>query len=88
MIVVYVAIIAVLILGGVVYYLAMYAVQTTQEGVNSMLGSDKFATEENWNSFNLANTFINNLWLFFLVVMILGMAYYGYTEAQRRGRQY
>lgn len=81
-------VIAVLILGGVVWYLSMYALQSTQEGVNDMLGSDRFATEANWNSFNLANTFMNNLWLLFPAILILGLGYYLYTEAQRRGRQY
>jgi hypothetical protein len=49
-----------------------------------MLASTNFATSNNWNTFNLANTFMNNLWMFFLVFLVLGLTYYGYVEAQRR----
>ena len=59
-------------------------IQAVEESVNPQLASDNFATEGNWNAFNLANNFVNNIWMFFLVFLLLGLGYYGYNEAQRR----
>ena len=80
----FVVVIMVLIIAGVMWFFYANAIQQVETAVNPNLGSDKFASPNNWNSFNLANTFINNLWAFLLVFVLLGLAYYGYIEAQRR----
>lgn len=77
-------VILVLTIGGVAWFFLANGLQQTQEGVNTDLGSDKWASEANWNSFNLANTLVNNIWMFFLVFAVIGLAYYGYVEAQRQ----
>ena len=69
---------------GLMWFFLANGIQAIQEAVNPQLASDKFASEGNWETFNLANTFMNNLWIFFLVFLVLGLAYYGYVEAQRR----
>ena len=69
---------------GIMWFFFANAIQTVQESVNPLLGNSSFASQANYNTFNLANTFMNNLWLFFLVFLVLGLAYYGYVEAQRR----
>ncbi|MGD0071409.1 MAG: hypothetical protein ABSB71_08035 [Candidatus Bathyarchaeia archaeon] len=73
-----------LVIVGAMWFFYATAVQAVQESFNNQLSSDKFATAGNWNSFNLANDFINNLWKFLLAFLVLGLAYYGYNEAQRR----
>ena len=78
-----VAIMALLIVGAMWFFYAN-GIQAIQEAFNPDLASTNFATANNWNVFNLANDFMNNLWMFFLVFLVLGLAYYGYIEAQRR----
>ena len=73
-----------LVIVGAMWFFSANAIQGVQEAFNPDLASDRFATVGNWNTFNLANTFMNNLWMFFLVFLVLGLAYYGYNEAQRR----
>ena len=78
-----VVIMAIIIIGAMWFFYAN-GIQAIQEAFNPMLASTNFATANNWSTFNLANTFMNNLWMFFLVFLVLGLAYYGYIEAQRR----
>ena len=78
----------ILVICGVLWFFFASAIQSVQTSVNTQLGSGNWASENNWESFNLANTFVNNLWIFFLVFVVLGCAYYGYVEAQRRGRAF
>jgi Na+/H+ antiporter NhaC len=73
-----------LIIVGIVWFFFASAIQSTQEAVNPQLASTNFNTAGNWATFNLANEFMNNIWTYFLVFLILGLAYYGYNEAQRR----
>ena len=73
-----------LIIVGATWFFFATAVQSVQETFNPDLASNRFATESNWNVFNLANTFVNNIWVYFLVFLVLGLAYYGYNESQRR----
>ena len=80
----FVVVIMALAIVGVMWFFYANGIQSVQENVNSQLASNNFATAGNWNSFNLANAFVNNIWFFFLVFLILGLAYYGYNEAQRR----
>jgi hypothetical protein len=69
---------------GAMWFFFANGVQAIQEAFNPEFASTNFATTNNWNSFNLANDFMNNLWVFFLAFVILGLGYYGYNEAQRR----
>jgi hypothetical protein len=80
----FVVVIMALIIVGAMWFFYANGVQAIQEAFNPMLASTNFATSNNWNTFNLANTFMNNLWMFFLVFLVLGLTYYGYVEAQRR----
>ena len=80
----FVVVIMALIIVGAMWFFYANGIQAIQEAFNPMLASTNFATNNNWNTFNLANTFMNNLWMFFLVFLVLGLAYYGYIEAQRR----
>jgi hypothetical protein len=78
-----VVIMAIAIVGFMWFFFAV-GIQAIQTAFNPMLASTNFASTNNWNTFNLANTFMNNLWMFFLVFLVLGLAYYGFVEAQRR----
>lgn len=71
---------------GAYWFFFANGVQSIEESINPTITSDKVATTGNWDSWVLANTFVNNIWLFFLVFLVIGLAYYGYNEAQRRGR--
>ena len=78
-----VAIMALFIVGAMWFFYAN-GIQAVQEAFNEGLSSEHFASAQNWNAFNLANTFVINIWMFFLVFLVIGLAYYGYIEAQRR----
>jgi len=80
----FVVVIMCLAIVGLMWFFFANAIQAIQEAVNPQLASNLFASEGNWDTFDLANTFVNNLWVFFLVFLVLGLAYYGYVEAQRR----
>jgi len=80
----FVVVIMALIIVGAMWFFFATAVQSVQESVNPELSSDKFASQGNWNSFNLANSFMNNIWTYVLAFLVLGLAYYGYNESQRR----
>jgi hypothetical protein len=56
-----------------------------QTGLNAQLASDMWLTAAHWDSFDLANIFVNNLWMFMIVFVALGVLYYGYVQAQRGG---
>ena len=80
----FIVVIMALLIVGLMWFFLAGGVQAIQEAFNPELSSDNFATQGNWGSFNLANDFINNLWIFFLAFLVLGLGYYGYIEAQRR----
>lgn len=73
-----------LVLVGLMWFIFAGGIQSIQGAFNENLASTNFATAGNWQIFDLANTFVNNLWIFFLVFLVLGLGYYGYVEAQRR----
>jgi flagellar biosynthesis protein FlhB len=79
-----VVVVVVLAIVASMWFIFGNAVQGVQNAFNENLASDRFATENNWNVFNLANNFVINMWQYFLVFVVLGLAYYGYNEAQRR----
>lgn len=80
----FVVVVAALLIVGLCWFIFSSAIQGVQESLNEGFASTNFITEGNWNVFDLANTFINNIWVFFLVFLCLGLGYYGYIEAQRR----
>ena len=80
----FVVVIAALLIVGLCWFIFASAIQGVQESLNEGFASTNFITPGNWNVFDLANTFINNLWIFLLVFLCLGLGYYGYVEAQRR----
>ena len=80
----FVVVIMALLIVGLMWFFYAVGIQTIQEAFNPQLASDRFATDSNWNTFNLANNFMNNIWTFFLVFLVCGLTYYGYVEAQRR----
>ena len=80
----YIVVIMALLIVGLMWFFLAGGVQAVQEAFNPELASTNFATSGNWTTFNLANDFMNNLWIFFLVFLVIGLGYYGYIEAQRR----
>lgn len=38
-----------------------------------------------YSSFELADAFVNNLWAFFLVILVFGVLYWVYIYSQRKG---
>jgi hypothetical protein len=80
----FVVVIMALVIVGLTWFFFADGVQAIQTAFNPEFASDHFATANNWNIFNLANDFMNNIWIFFLVFLIIGLGYYGYIEAQRR----
>ena len=55
-----------------------------QTQINPDLASDQWVDTQHFDAFNLGATFVTNMWLFFPAIIILGLMYYGYVEAQRR----
>jgi ABC-type phosphate transport system permease subunit len=80
----FVVVIMAIVIVGVMWFFFANGIQAIQNAFNPMLSSEKFATSGNFDTFNLANTFVNAIIGFFLVFMVLGLAYYGYVESQRR----
>ena len=80
----FVVVIMVIVIVGAMWFFFANGIQAIQEAFNPSLASDRFATTNNWTTFNLANTFMNNIWMFIPVFIFLGLAYYGYVESQRR----
>jgi hypothetical protein len=69
-----------------VWYMLARAVSAMQSGVVNQTSSEMWISDDNWNAYYLANAFMNNLWQFFLVFLVLGLLYYGYIFSQRRGQ--
>ena len=84
----YVVLLLALVAGAFMWYVMARCVQAVQEGVNEDLASDKWVDNGTWTAFSLANTFVNNFWTFFLVLLVLGLLYYAYIFAQRKGSVY
>ena len=80
----FVVVIMALFIVGAMWFFYANAIQAVQEAFNADFASSNFATANNWSTFDLANTFTNNIWIFFLVFLVVGLMYYGYIEAQRR----
>lgn len=78
-----VVIMALIIVGAMWFFLAV-GIQAVEEAFNPLFDSSNFASEANYNSFDLATVFVNYIILFFLVFLVLGLIYYGYNESQRR----
>ena len=81
----YVEALVILVAVAVLVFLFSSAIQGVQINLNGQLASNNWLTEANWESFNLANTFVNNIWLFFVVFVVFGVLYYGYVTAQKQG---
>lgn len=81
----YIVLIMALVACGFVWYVIACAVQAVQVGVGSTISSDKWVSNSTYQTFDLANTFVNNFWTYFLVLLVLGLLYYGYIFSQRKG---
>ena len=80
----FVVVIMALIIVGATWFFFANGIQAIEQAFNPQLASTNFASTGNWNTFNLANDFVNNIWVFFLAFLVLGLMYYGYIESQRR----
>lgn len=81
---VYLVIIIALFAGGFFAFIMATGIGQIQESINPHLGQDRWSTEQHYTAFSLAATFVTNLWVLFPAVIIFGLAYWGYVEAQRR----
>ena len=63
-------------------YVAIHAVRT---GVMATMNQYD-VTNSTYPNFVLADTFMSNLWNFFLVIVVLGLLYWSYIYAQRKGK--
>lgn len=81
----YVEAFVILVVAGVLVFIFSSAIQAIQTSNITQLASDKWLTPEHWESFDLANTFVNNIWLYFLVFVVIGVLYAGYVVAQKQG---
>jgi hypothetical protein len=61
------------------------AIQYVQVGLNTQLASTNWFNDAIWQSFKLANEFVNNFWIYLLVFAVFGVLYYGYVTAQKQG---
>jgi len=65
-------------------WLVLYAVVVPlQAGINSIMAQYDVANSS-YQSYELANTFMTNLWAYLLVLVVLGLAYWIYIYSQRR----
>ena len=81
---IYIVLIATLFSVAFFGFLLSSGVQQFQEQINPELNESKWVSSSHFDAFVLAATFVNNLWILFPVILILGLAYWAYTEAQRR----
>ncbi len=68
-----------------IWYVMGVCIQAVQEGTAASMASDKWVSNETYATFTLANTFVDNFWVYFLVLFVLGLLYYGYIFSQRKG---
>lgn len=80
----YVIIILTLIVGGALWFFVSLVVEKIQIATGPYFVEGSFPTAANFNAFSLANTFMNYFWTFFLVILVLGLAYYGWVYSQRK----
>ena len=80
----YVVLIITLVAGAFFWYLMAVVVESMQEATNSYYIEDNFPSVANYDAFALANTFINYFWTFFLAILVIGLAYYGWVYSQRK----
>ncbi len=80
----YVVLILTLVVGAFLWYFMAVVVQSIQEATGSYYVEGNFPTAANFNTFSLANTFMNYFWTLFLVALVLGLAYYGWVYSQRK----
>ena len=80
----YAVIILTLFAAGILSFFLATGIQQIQEAINPQLSEDKWASEDHYDTFALAATFVNYIWVYIVVFVVLGLAYYGWTEAQRR----
>ncbi len=81
---VYLVIIIAILAVGFFAFIMSTGLGKIQENLNPSLGEDKWSTPQHFEAFNLAATFVSNLWVLFPAVLLFGLAYWGYVEAQRR----
>jgi hypothetical protein len=63
------------------FYAAMLPIQTAIGGAMT-----PYANNSTSLAYDLANTFVVNVWVFFLAIAVIALAYWGITYSQRRGQ--
>lgn len=80
---IYIVIIIALFAVGVFSFLLANGVGVLQDAVNPQLEAENWVTTGHFDAFSLAATFVTNLWVFFVVFLVVGLLYWGYIESQR-----
>ncbi len=81
---IYIVFIIALIAVGAFAFIFSTAIGQVQSVINPELASSNWATTDHYDAFALAATFVNNLWILFPALLVIGLLYWGYVEAQRR----
>lgn len=66
----------------------MTAIGDIQDALNPIIEETLSVSEEHFNVFALAATFITNLWTYIILGIFLILAYWAYTYSQRRSAGY
>lgn len=84
--VLYVYIVIIITLFAAVFFSFLLAsgIEQVQIQLNPSLGEEKWHSTQHYETFSLAAWFTNNIWLAFPALIIFGLMYWGYNEAQRR----
>jgi hypothetical protein len=65
------------------FYSAMLPIQTAISATMT-----PYANNSTSLTFDLANTFVMNVWVYFLAIAVIALVYWGITYSQRRGQMY
>lgn len=80
---VYAVIIATLFVMGFFWFMFYAGVSLTRASVSNVMV--QYNNNDTYTAFEYADTFMANIWGFFLVIMVLGLLYWAYIYSQRRG---
>jgi hypothetical protein len=69
---------------GFFIFIMMSGVQSIQEAFNPQLEASNWMDTAHFNIFNVAASFVTYIWVFFIVFLVFGLAYWSWVYTQRQ----
>lgn len=83
---VYAVIIISLLVLAFFWFMFYTAIAPTRTAISTTM--TQYDTADPYDAFVLADLFMQNVWLYMLALVVIGLAYWGYQYSQRRGQGY